>query len=437
LVLFFFVLSALVVANVRRSGTGRKLLAMRANERGAASVGVNVFSSKMYAFAISGALAGLGGILTGFQSTTVTFGTFGPITSINAVAEVVLGGVGFIFGALGGALLAPQSLSSLIDSETVQNYIPLVGGVGLLLTLATQPDGMVEKAIAPLRHLGRIFRLRRRDGVTVPSGEDLKVERCTPRTLSVKDLTVRYGGVVAVDDISFTVGPGEVVAVIGPNGAGKTSLMDALTGFTSCSGEILLDDTPIAKLSPHRRVKAGLTRSWQGLELFEDLTIDENLQVACDQGSGLPTFFKDLVLPGDRALSPSAAAAVREFNLGEHLHQYPDALPYGLRRLVAIARAVATGPSVLLLDEPAAGLDEFESAELANLIRGLAADKGMAVVVIEHDMDLVMKVADHVVVMDFGRQVTTGPPEAISKDPAAVASYLGEEVGAETQEVAR
>jgi sulfate-transporting ATPase len=258
-----------------------------------------------------------------------------------------------------------------------------------------------------------------------------------PATLVVEDLHVSYGGLTAVDGVSLRVAPGQVVALIGPNGAGKTSLMDALTGFAPCTGRVMLDDRDLAGLSAHRRATAGIARSWQGLELFDDLTVQENLQVAGDQSGGRGTAaFVDALRSTRSSLSPAAAAAVREFGLEDDLLRYPDELSYGRRRLVAIARAAAMEPSILLLDEPAAGLDQHESAELAQIVRALADARKMGLLVIEHDMDFVMGIADHVLVIDFGRPVAAGPPEAIAHDAAAIASYLGEETSADRMEAA-
>ncbi|HWI74701.1 MAG TPA: branched-chain amino acid ABC transporter permease/ATP-binding protein [Baekduia sp.] len=428
LVFVFFCLACLLVAAIRRSHTGRQMLAVRSNERAAASSGVNVLATKLFAFATSGALAGLGGILLAFQSTTVTFSSFDPLSSINAVAQVVVGGVGYVLGALFGAVLAPQSLASLIQSDSIQRYLPLIGGIGVLATLMSHPDGVVAAFVAPLRKLSpRLNSARQSAPLAAPAARAVPVP---PRTLVVEDLSVRYGGVVAVDGVNLRVEPGQVVALIGPNGAGKTSLMDGLTGFTPSLGRVMLDDVDVAGLAAHRRASAGMARSWQGLELFDDLTVLENLQVAGDAGSAGPlSMLSDVFRRGERPLSPGTATAVREFGLEEHLLRYPDELSYGQRRLVAIARAAAMEPSVLLLDEPAAGLDVHESAALAHLVRGLADTRRMALLVIEHDMDFVMGIADHIVVIDFGRQVAEGVPDAIATDPAAIASYLGTEAG--------
>ena len=199
-----------------------------------------------------------------------------------------------------------------------------------------------------------------------------------------------------------------------------------MAGFVDVApgGAVALDGEPIDRWSPTRRARAGLGRSFQSLELFEDVTVRENLLVACDDHDPA-RYGLDLVHPGRPVLSPVAAAAVREFGLEPDLDAMPDSLPHGRRRLVAIARAVAASPSVLLLDEPAAGLAAIETEELGRLVRWLAHDVGLAVLMIEHDVGLVLSVCDRVAVLDFGAVIALGSPAEIAEDPAVIAAYLG------------
>jgi ABC-type branched-subunit amino acid transport system ATPase component len=249
--------------------------------------------------------------------------------------------------------------------------------------------------------------------------------RVPPRTLAIEGLTVRYGAVVAVHDVSCRLEPGTVTGLIGPNGAGKTSLIDAISGFTSAEGRVLLDDLDLSRRSTVKRARAGVARSFQSLELFADSTVFENLSVAADP-QDLRSYALDLIWPINPPLPPEVVRAITEFQLDEDLHRDVQDLSYGKRRLLAIARAVATHPSVLLLDEPAAGLSSTESRELARVVRRLADEWGMAVLVVEHDMNFVMGVCDRVVVLDFGRLIASGSPEEIRSDPAVIAAYLGE-----------
>jgi len=207
----------------------------------------------------------------------------------------------------------------------------------------------------------------KREPAAAPASDILRLER----------VTMAFGGLKAVNAVDLSVPTGEIFGLIGPNGAGKTTVVEAITGFVSpVAGTIRLDGTSIDALSPTRRARAGLGRSFQSLELFEDITVRENLLVAADDRA-LRAYGSDLVRPGRLELSSVAVAAVREFGLEADLELLPDELAYGRRRLVAIARAIAASPRVLLLDEPAAGLSESESGELGTLIRRLAHEVGL------------------------------------------------------------
>jgi sulfate-transporting ATPase len=249
-----------------------------------------------------------------------------------------------------------------------------------------------------------------------------------PRTLAVTDLTVRFGGVVAVDSVSFVLRPGEVLGIIGPNGAGKTTLLDAITGFVDAdAGTVALDGDRIERWAPHRRARAGLQRSFQSAELFDDLTVAENLLVSCERRSRFGAVADLVRAPGPR-LSTAAEAAVEAFDLGAVLQRRPPELSFGVRRLVSVARSLAAGPSLLLLDEPAAGLSEDESIELGARIRGLAVERGLAIALIEHDMTLVLSICDRLIVLDAGRVLGAGAPADVAADPLVVAAYLGDEL---------
>jgi ABC-type branched-subunit amino acid transport system ATPase component/ABC-type branched-subunit amino acid transport system permease subunit len=419
-----FVVAMVVVANLRRGPEGRRLLALRSNERAASAAGVSVFAAKMSAFAIAGGIAGLGGIALGFQSNTVTFDQFSFSASISAVAQTVIGGIGFVLGPLFGAVLTPNSVSSVLVDHwaSIDEWIPLVAGVGVIGTLIAGQDGAVGELSKALgrRVSGRL----RRPEAPYELGAAPAV-RVTGSSLTVRDLHVHYGAVVAVAGVSLEVAPGEVVGVIGPNGAGKTTLMDAITGFTRCSGDVLLGGRSLTGCSPHARARGGVSRSFQSLELFDEMTVLENLLVASESRGTPWAAAASLVWPGTPSLSPAAIAAVRQFDLADCLHRRPADLSYGQRRLVGIARALAAEPSVLLLDEPVAGLDSVESAEFARLVRRVADEWGMGVLVIEHDMSFVMGLCDRLVVLDFGRMIAAGTPDEVRYDPAAVAAYLG------------
>ncbi|MER5428058.1 branched-chain amino acid ABC transporter permease/ATP-binding protein [Streptomyces sp. NPDC002588] len=427
-VLVLFALATLVVANVRRSRTGRRLVAVRANERAAAALGIDVRAAKLYAFGLSAAIAALAGVLTGFRSTSVVFSDFASFDSVTALGLAVIGGAGFLVGPLFGATFAAGTVGARFGDlilPGLSDWMPLIGGVALVLTLVGNQDGIGREVG---EGAARLLPGRPAAAADQDRGDEAAaaVGRAAPCALRVRDLTVRYGGVVAVDGLSFDIEPGRVVGLIGPNGAGKTSAIDAVTGFTrAASGTVHLGKRDVTRLPVHRRAAAGLSRSFQSLELFEDMTVLDNLYAACDR-PGRWAFLTDLIRPGSRPLPAHVLVAVREFGLQDSLERPVGDLSYGERRLLAIARAVAASPSVLLLDEPAAGLSDDETRELAGLVRRLAEEWGMGVLLVEHDVDMVMSVCDRIVVLDFGRRICAGSPQEVRRDPAVRAAYLGD-----------
>ncbi|MGE4086426.1 MAG: branched-chain amino acid ABC transporter ATP-binding protein/permease, partial [Vicinamibacterales bacterium] len=439
-----FTVVALMVASMRRGRSGRRLLAVRTNERAAAALGISVPGAKVYAFAVSAGIAALGGILLAFRKDVIIYGNeFTNFTSILTVAWSFIGGIGFLFGPIFGSTLAPGSLGAQLSNvifASVTRYLQLIGGAFVVLLVLQNQDGIARESInqvafvtAKLRGwLPGLRRERPPERVELPSlPEGRERDRVRPQVLRVHGLTVRYGGVTAVDEVGFVVEPGRIVGLIGPNGAGKTSVIDAVTGFTRAVGTVELDGTDVSGWSVPRRARAGVSRSFQSLELFEDATVLDNLRAASDPRDRL-SYLTDLVYPRTPSLPPAAVAAISEFRLEDDLLRHVQDLPYGQRRLLAIARAVAAQPSVLLLDEPAAGLGDVETAELAHLVRRLADDWGIAVLLVEHDMNFVMSVCDRIVVLDFGRKIAEGTPEEVRSDPAVIAAYLGQSDDAET-----
>lgn len=420
------VLVGLMVANLRRSPTGRRLVAVRTNERVAASLGISVVGVKLYAFGVAALIAGIGGVLLGFQNSTITYGSFNIFGSIFAVGFAVIGGVGFVVGAI---LSAPNALGGLgtrfmEEVLDIGRWDALVGGIILLVIIVFQQDGLAAAVTDVARGFNRKLRLIVEPPARQPL-DDAVAEVVAPQTLSISNLTVRFGGVTAVDQVSFRVEPGEVVGLIGPNGAGKTTIIDAVTGFVKASeGGISLADVRVESWSATRRARHGLRRSFQSLELFEDVSIEDNIQAGADIASRR-SWVTDLFWPRTRALPSAAVVAIKEFELEAHLDKLPGELPYGRRRLVGIARTIASGPSVVLLDEPAAGLDESEGRELATLIRRLADERNLAVLLVEHDVGLVLSTCDRIVVLEFGNVIASGTPEEIRHDPVVKEAYLG------------
>jgi ABC-type branched-subunit amino acid transport system ATPase component/ABC-type branched-subunit amino acid transport system permease subunit len=430
-VLVVFVILAIGIANLRRGRTGRRLLAIRANERAAAALGVNVLGSKIAAFSYAAMIAGLGGILTTLYFPSALFSSYDAMTSITLMSNAVIGGVGFLLGPIVGGAgqnggLGYQLLNTISSSAVTD--LSLIFAALTLIVLIQAPDGIVPLQARDLRRLAGAI-LRRTILMPRPAVELAPETSVTPRerttTLRADGVTVTFGGVRALDGVGFELHSGEVLGVIGPNGAGKSTLVDAVTGFAAPrEGSILLDGTELRRLGVTARARLGLGRAFQSLELFEDMTVHENLLVADDPG-GLRPWFSDVVRPGRARLGAAATQAVHDLGLADVLQAYPGELSYGRRRLLAIARAVAADPTVLLLDEPAAGLDERERANLATLITRLAHDRGLAVLLIEHDVNLVSSVSDRMLALDFGRVIAAGSPEAVRDDPGVRSAYLG------------
>ncbi|MGP3533562.1 ABC transporter permease subunit [Microbacterium sp. RD1] len=435
LCLAILVVAGVLVSNLRRGTLGRRLLAVRSSERAAASLGVDVTRSKLYAFAISAALASTAGVLLAFRTTTVTFGGYLPQRSIDVLGSTVIGGLGYIGGGfLAGLFSAGGPISyALHDATGSRMWLNLIVGAVMLATVTFAPNGMFAWKIEIGRWMAARFAGRRGAKPATAPAKPLTVteegrarRKVQPRTLIASGVSVAFGGVRALDDVSLRVEPGQVLGVIGPNGAGKTTLIDVLTGLTHADGgTVTLDGKDITHLPVWRRARSGIVRSYQGLELFDDLTVLDNISVPSATG-GRAALLRELIRPPrQRVLGPAAATAVAELGLSDVLDKSCSELSYGQRRLVAIARALAAEPSVLLLDEPAAGLDDEDRAELSRLIRRLVEDLGIAVLIVEHDVQLVVDVSDRVLVLDGGRVIAEQDPQEVLRMPEVIDAYLG------------
>ncbi len=241
--------------------------------------------------------------------------------------------------------------------------------------------------------------------------------------LEAAGISVSFGAVRALQGVDLVVGAGKLVGLIGPNGAGKTTFVDAITGFVQSSGSVHLQGQDISKLPPHRRAHLGLVRTWQTIELFDDLTVQENLAVAGGRPSLVSTV-ADVVFGREPRAEQTAEEVLGLFDLQEVAPEMPSNLSQGRRKLVGIARALAAGPSLLLLDEPAAGLDTQESGDLGRKLRRLV-DNGLPTLLIDHDMGLVLGICDEIYVLDFGKVIAHGTPDEVRSNPDVLAAYLG------------
>jgi ABC-type branched-subunit amino acid transport system ATPase component/branched-subunit amino acid ABC-type transport system permease component len=401
-VLFWLAVAVLAVMALRRSGLGRQLLALRTNERAATALGVNVARAKILAFCLASALAGLGGILLVTRLTNASFGMGWDYTdSVNLVVTVILAGVTSARGGiLAGALVSGGlAFTALTQVSWISNNYALVSGALLILTVLINPRGATFIPERPGRQ---------RDAIA-----SLPVASQQPaRPLKISGVSVAFGGVQAVSDVSVEINSGTVVGIIGPNGAGKTTLLDAICGFTPMSGSVRLGDTELTGLAAHRRVRQGLARVFQGTELFDDLTIAQNLSVGREAS-------------GQKGISQAARDWIEMAGIGADMDKLPASLSLGQRKLVGVARALVAGPSILLLDEPGAGLGHRERQLLSAAVRMLAERYDMGIAVIDHDMPLILATCGTTYVLVNGRLLAQGTPDAVLSDEAVRHAYLG------------
>ena len=414
------VAGALGVVWLRRSRLGTDMLAVRANERSAAAAGINVPRTKLAAFAIGAFLAGLAGSLMAYQQTLATPEPFTVFLGITLFAVMYIAGITSVTGAVVAGIIAPGGVLYLLVDRFLHlgEYYTVLSGILLIITIMANPDGIAgklpriplpgsRKSPASTAPATAVTKTDAEPSVSPPVGDPI---------LSVQGLGVKYGAVQAVSDVEFEVRAGEIVGLIGPNGAGKTTVIDAITGFAPTSGRVVLDGTDISHLRPHRRSRRGLGRSFQDVELYDDLSVAENVTVGAARGKE------------SSAATAAVAARVRgvldTVGLADVADVQVSALSQGRRQLVSVARVLAAAPKVALLDEPAAGLDSSESRWLGERLRA-ARDAGTSILLVDHDMELVLTICDRVVVLDLGCVVACGTPEEVRSDSKVISAYLG------------
>ena len=432
------VIIGVIISNTRRGKSGRQMLAVRTNERAASALGLNVVGVKLGAFCYGAMIAALGGILSviEFPIAIFTTGTSGGdiFQNIQLIDFGVLGGVGYAGGPIFGGQGQPGGIATQVFSylsSNAQTYVTLVFGFLSLFVFIQAPNGIarMQKDIGYKKQTKRRAKkglppVARTQPIVLPA-ELPPPSAVESAVLEVEGLSVSFGAVRAVNDVSLTLRSGEVLGIIGPNGAGKTTLIDALTGFTDAqSGSVKLDGVEIRGLAPRQRANRGIGRTFQSLELFEDLSVFENVLAACEE-RGIGVWLKDTVHPGKPKLTDAALTAVRELGIEVVLERQPSEISYGMRRLTVIARAIAAKPRILFMDEPAAGLDARERTELIRIIRHLAKDWNMAILLIEHDVAMVSEVSDRMIALDFGSMIASGDPDEVRGHPSVIASYLG------------
>ncbi len=413
------VLGAVAYAVWRMPDTrlGRAMRAVRDNELAAGVVGVDVYRTKVLAFAIGALLAGLGGGLFAGGFAYVSPDQFTFAESIIFLTMALLGGVGSPVGAvIGTALLVllPEWLRFL---KEVPGLYLAIYGVAVILIVVFMPAGIWGFAT---QQIGRVRRLPRGPAAAgeLTLSQD---EAAEAPALAVEGLSKHFGGLKAVDDIGFEVKRGGVHALIGPNGSGKTTTLNMLSGlYRPTAGRIRLDGRDITRLAPHERAAAGLGRTFQNIRLFRSMSALDNVVVGAERPGN------HAVGPGRAVLEARARAALAFVGLEARADEPVAGFSYGHQRLIEIARALAGNPTLLLLDEPAAGLNGSEKLALTALLRRMG-QKGLTILIIDHDMTLVRDVAQHITVLNFGRRIADGEAAGVLREPAVVAAYLGEE----------
>jgi branched-chain amino acid transport system permease protein len=395
---------------------GRAMRAVRDNELAAGVNGIDVFRTKVYAFAICAMLGGLAGGLFAGGFAYVSPDQFSFAESIVFLTMSLLGGVASPIGSAIGTgllILIPEWLRFL---KSVPGLYLAIYGLFVILIVRFMPDGIWGFVAAAFE--------RWRAQIKAPAA--VKALQLKPAivggdtVLEVTGLSKYFGGLKAVDGVDIAVKRGGVHALIGPNGSGKTTTLNVLSGlYKATSGKVILDGTDVTDMPPHQRAAAGLGRTFQNIRLFRSMTALENVVIGAERpGNRL------VGESGDEALNARALSALTFVGLGARANELISGFSYGHQRLIEIARALAANPTLLLLDEPAAGLNSSEKLELHELLKRIAA-QGLTILIIDHDMTLVSEAAQHITVLNFGRRIADGESMAVLRHPDVVSAYLG------------
>ncbi|MDO6966039.1 branched-chain amino acid ABC transporter ATP-binding protein/permease [Rhizobium alvei] len=411
-----YCLIAVAIEFLVRSRLGASWLAVRHSERAAASLGVSVPRAKLSAFAISAFLAGIaGGLLTGYMGTALA-DNFSMMQSLTLFAVATMVGAHFTLGAIIGGLLVAFFPELLRRLNLPQDFGSVLFGIGAVQALSTGETISETFLRLGLKWLSRPATDKQRAAVDALPAARVFAE--AERALEVRDLTVRYGNVVAVNAASLAVPRGKVVGLIGPNGAGKSTFVDAITGFIhQYDGEILFQGTSIDALNVTQRARVGIRRTWQTTRIAPELTVGDYIHLS--SGGELDDEQIDAVLAWLGC--PSADALI-------------DTIDAGARRLLDVAGVVAARPPVILLDEPAAGQSYAEAVMLGQRIAEIPSRFGSSVLLIEHDMDLVRTACSEVTVLDFGTVIATGPTRDVLAMPIVQKAYMGIDIDLEAAE---
>ncbi len=423
------VLAALAILHLLDSRPGRAMRSLRTGTQMAEAMGVNTLRYKIIIFVIAALLASVSGWLFAHFQRSVNPSPFGLKMGIEYLFMTVVGGVGYVWGAITGALL-----TKLLEDElqvllpmligTSGSYETIVFGIVLVLTLKFLPNGLWSLVAQKLPRPERPM-----DWANAPALSERNKPATGELVLEVQAIRKQFGGLVAVNDIGFQIKAGQIVGLIGPNGAGKSTTFNLITGVLSLtSGKVVFRGEDISGLRSREIASRGMSRTFQHVKMIPDMTVLENVALGAHLRGrkDVVSAMTRLNLDEERQLLREAQRQLERIGMGAHLHEQAGNLAMGPQRLMEIARALCSDPALLLLDEPAAGLRHKEKQALADVLRQLRGE-GMSILLVEHDMDLVMDVCDHLVVMEFGTLLTEGTPLEIQQSPAVRAAYLGTE----------
>jgi ABC-type branched-subunit amino acid transport system ATPase component/ABC-type branched-subunit amino acid transport system permease subunit len=415
----------LFAANMFRARLGRTLLALQSSEIAAQSVGINVFRYKVLAFVVSSVYAGIGGVFFAHQNGFINSDTFVFSLSVSFLTSALMGGSGTLFGPLVGSVILNLIPTVFASLQEYQLYI--YGGI-ILVTIVFLPKGIVGS----LRQMSLFRRFRRSPAAITPDASVLDFTRDPVKdgpVLAVHGLAKSFGGIRALSGVDVAIKRGTVHGLIGPNGSGKSTFVNVVTGvFRPSAGRITLGDKALVPQGPHRMASHGITRTFQSIRLFGDISVIDNVMVGFHlhlRCGFLAQLLQTRAAVAEEAAFRRKAMALLEFvGIAERAHDQAQNLSYGQQRLLEIARALAARPQLLMLDEPAAGVNPTELHHLARIIRDIKA-AGVTLLVIEHHMELIMGISDVISVFDFGQKIAEGSAAAVREDNKVIEAYLG------------